>query len=64
MCVWQVEGECVLESPQFHTCLILSEFGVKDLWRSECVGESEVGNAGGGGGNWGLLDAGRSCLME
>lgn len=25
----RAEGACVLESPQFHTCLILSEFGVK-----------------------------------
>lgn len=36
MCLWRAEGACVLESPQFHTCLILSEFGVKGFVE-ECV---------------------------
>lgn len=31
------EGVCVLETAQFHTCLILSELTVKDLWRRRLV---------------------------
>lgn len=27
--------QCVLESPQFHTCLLLSEFRIKGLRREE-----------------------------
>lgn len=29
MCFGRAEGACVLESPQFHTRLVLSEFGMK-----------------------------------
>ena len=43
VCVCVFEGACVLETPQFHTCLILSEFGVKGfvvefVWRGGGLG--------------------------
>lgn len=36
-CAAPTEGVCVLETAQFHTCLILSELTVKDLWRRRLV---------------------------
>lgn len=34
-------GGCVLKGPQFHTCLILTEFGVKGF--GECVFLNRLG---------------------